>query len=440
MILSLLLCGNAWAGAPSALGVPNSGGAFGGPTQPGAYGLHFTPTAAKSESAEILLDTATFINFLTIDLDGIDPVSTSGVTPLPYLAATVPWGPVGFGFQVGVPFGRTGDNPPDSPFRMFTLEGGLIFVESRLSVAVEATEKFTFGAGLRYGYSILNGSVGMDTGALMHQLLGPPADELIGDPLMEGNRVIKNGGGWGHGFSLGFQYKPIERVIFAVAYNSAVATPLTGDMEITPSRDLNLVVKADLVGFWVYPEEFHVGLSLPVGPVDVHAHAEYIAWGESSSTLSNLNDAYVESEDPVLSGILAAYGLDDPAALGSFENIGNQGMQNILTGGLHVSWKANDTWTYLAGMSYAPAAIRPEWVSPANIDFEGFDFRVGAKWTPKPHIEWGFSLDVWKMPMRDITDSIADPMNPAGLPNTPSGNGDYYSQSNRIGISAKYSF
>ena len=64
----------------------------------------------------------------------------------------------------------------------------------------------------------------------------------------------------------------------------------------------------------------------------------------------------------------------------------------------------------------------------------------GAKWTPKPHIEWGFSLDVWKMPMRDITDSIADPMNPAGLPNTPSGNGDYYSQSNRIGISAKYSF
>jgi long-subunit fatty acid transport protein len=441
MIPGLLLSAVVLASSPAGLGVPNHGGAFGGPTQPGVYGLTATPTAALSEAPELLVDLALIRSYFGVQLDGQEMVDRRGLSPLPYFAYTMPLGKrFGLGLQLGLPFARTGDSAEDGPFRMWSISGGILLLEPRLSVAWRATDKWSFGTGLRVAFSQFTNRVAMDTGAAMYQLLGEPAEELIGDPLLEGERIIADGRGRGLGFSLGARYAPVERVVFVASYHSSLSTPLTGVLEVIPSKDLNLLIRADLIGQWRYPQEFHAGLSVPVGPIDVHANAEYIGWGSTTSTLATLNDAYVVSDDPLLSSILNAYGLDDPAALGSIETSSESGMQNILTGGVHLSWQADAQWMFLLGASYTPGAIRDAWISPSNIDMDGMDYRVGTKWTPTEALEFGLSLDVWSMFPRNITNSNADPKNPTGLPNTPSANGKYELAMQRLGLSGRLRF
>jgi len=441
MTTSLLLAASVLASSPSGLGVPNHGGAFGGPTQPGAYGLTYTPTAALSDVPEILLDVALIRSYFGVQLDGQDLIDRNGLSPLPFIAATLPIGErLGLGLQLGLPFGRTGESAEDGPLRRWSISGNILLIEPRLSLAFRANDKWAFGTAFRVGFSQFNSRVAMDTGSTMYQLLGSPADELIGDPLFEGERSIQGGEGYGFGYSFGLQFTPVERVVFVASHHSSLSTPLTGLLEMIPSKDLALKIQADLVGQWRYPQEIHAGLSVPAGPLDIHAHAEFIGWGSTTSTLATLNDARVVSDDVFLAGILGAYGLDDPAALGTFETSSESGMQNILTGGLHLSWQMNDQWMFLAGASYTPGAIREEWISPANIDMDGMDYRVATKWTPSKHLELGLSLDVWDMVPRNVTNSIADPMNPPGLPNSPSANGTYQLAMQRLGLSTRFRF
>ena len=441
MIASFFFLGSALASSPAALGIPNHGGGFAGPTQPGVYGLNYTPTAALSASGEILVDTAIIRSNFSIQLDGKDPHPRTGVTPLPSLAALVPLHErVGLGLTLGVPYARLGSGDEDGPFRMWTIEGGIILAEARGSLAVQVHDKWTLGLGARFGYSIFNSFVAMDTGALMYQMYGSPADELIGDPLLEGTREISNGSGSGWGFTLGARFEPIPDVVFVASYASALSTPLSAQMDMTPSNDLALLLRAELEGDWSYPEEFNVGLSLPVGAVMLHANAEYIGWGSVSTTLANINDAYVVSEDSFLTGVLGAYGLNDPASLGDFDTQSYSGMQNILTGGLGVTWDPHPAWTALAAVHYTPGAIRDEYISPANVDFEGMDYRIGSQWRPHESWELAATLDVWVMTPRNITTSVADVYNESPLPNTPNANGDYRLGLQRLGLSSVYRF
>ena len=115
-------------------------------------------------------------------------------------------------------------------------------------------------------------------------------------------------------------------------------------------------------------------------------------------------------------------------------------MQNILTGGLRVSWEARPNLTTLAAVHYSPGAIIEEYVSPGNIDFEGMDYRLGALWRPNESWELGASLDIWVMNDRNITTSIADVYNEAPLPNTPNANGNYGLAMQRLGLSTLYRF
>lgn len=440
MILGLLGA-SALAASPSGLGIPNHGGSFSGPTQEGIYSLNYSPTGALSETGAVLLDTGVIRSNFSIQLEGDPANARSGVVPVPSLTLAYPVHErVGIGFQTGLPYARVGSGEPDGPFRMWTIDGIYALYENRLSVAVKPHDKWTAGIGVRHGISIINSHIAMDTGALMYQLYGSPADELIGDPLLEGTRSVIGGGGTGWGYTLGVRFEPIPDVVFVASYASRLGTDITAEMEMVPSNDLNLIIKADIAGEWIFPEEFHVGLSLPVGPVMLHGSAEYIGWGSGSTTLATVNDAYVVSEDPFLTGVLGAYGLTDPASLGTFDTTSYTAMQNILTGGLRVSWEARPNLTALAAVHYSPGAIIEEYVSPGNIDFEGMDYRLGALWRPNDSWELGASLDVWVMSERHITTSIADVYNEAPLPNTPNANGKYRLAMQRLGLSTLYRF
>jgi long-subunit fatty acid transport protein len=370
-----------------------------------------------------------------------DLVAQRGVSTVPFLAYARPLGQhFGLGFHMGAPHGRTGETAADGPFRLWSISGGIILVENRLSLAWKPTDKWTLGAGLRSGFSFFSMRTAMDTGATLYQLLGASVEGLIGDPLLEGERVVENGRGHGFGYSIGLRYEPAERVVMVVSHHSSLATPLTGTVTIQPSKDLDLVLQADLIGYWRYPMEVHVGLSVPMGALDVHANAEYIGWGSTTSTLATLNDPVVLSESPFLSGILHDYGLDDPTVLGTLHASSQSGMQNILTGGLHVSWQANPQWMFLCGASYTPGAIRDEWISPANIDMDGIDYRLGSQWTVSARLQLGLSLDIWILPDRVIRNSNGDPRNTVGNPTTPSANGRYSLAMQRLGFSSRFRF
>ena len=440
MILGLLSA-TALASSPAALGVPNHGGSFSAPTRAGVYSLTYSPTGALSETGEVLLDTSVLHSRFSIQLEGQEANARTGLSPLASLAASYPLlDRVGIGVQTGLPYARIGTGEPDGPFRMWTVDGVYALYENRLSVAVKPHARWTIGAGLRHGYSIFDSFIAMDTGALMYQLYGSPADELIGDPLLEGTRHIKGGGGHGFGYTLGARFEPIDDVVFVVSYVSFLSTQIQAEMEMVPSNDLALIIKGDIAGVWTFPEEFNVGLSLPVGPATLHANAEYIGWGSVSTTLANVNDAYVDSDDPFLTGVLRAYGLTDPAALGNYDTTSYTGMQNILTGGVTLTWDPHPSVTTLAAVHYTPAAIPDTYVSPGNIDFEGIDYRIGALWRPNDSWELGASVDVWAMNERNVTTSIADVYNEAPLPNTPSGNGIYSLGLQRLGLSTLYRF
>jgi long-subunit fatty acid transport protein len=394
-----------------------------------------------AEAPEILFDLAAIRSYYGVELVGQDLVVRRGVSPLPFLAMATPLGErFGLGFHVGVPFARVGESAADGPFRMWTISGGILVVEPRLSLAWKASDKWTLGAGLRAGFSFFNMKAASDTGATLYQLLGETAEDLIGDPLLEGTRTVEGGRGFGLAYSFGIRFEPVKRVVFVLSHHTTLSTPLEGTVVIQPSNDLDLVLQAGLVGQWRYPMEIHAGLSVPAGAVDLHAHAEYIGWGSTTKTLATLNDPVVLSESPLLSGILHDYGLDDPAALGTLETSSESGMQNILTGGVHISWQPNDQWMFLAGASYTPGAIRDEWISPANIDMGGFDYRVGSKWTATDHLEFGLSLDIWALSPRTIRTSIGDPRNTLGNPTTPNANGRYELVMQRLGMSSRVGF
>ena len=186
MILGLLIA-SAGASSLASLGIPNSGGSFAGPTQDGIYSLTYTPTGALSRTGAVLLDTAVIRSKFTIQLDGDEPTPMGGVSPLPSLSAAYPIHErIGIGLQTGLPYARIGSGDPKGPFRMWTIDGIYALYENRLSVAIQPHERWTVGVGVRQGNSILDSHIAIDTGALMYQLYGSPADELIGDPLLEG--------------------------------------------------------------------------------------------------------------------------------------------------------------------------------------------------------------------------------------------------------------
>jgi len=441
MILGLLVSLSALASAPSGLGVPNHGGSIGTPTDTGVYGLTATPTAAWSETPELLLDVAGLHSYYGVTLDGQELVAKEGATAIPFMALTIPIGErFGVGLTLGAPYGRIGSGDENGPFRLWTIGGGIVLFEPRLNVAWKASEKWTFGAGLRTGFSSFSMHTAMDTGTTLYQLLGETAEDLIGDPLLEGDRIVEDGKGYGFGYSLGVRFEPVDRVAVVLSHHSSLGTPLNGTAIIQPSKDLDLVLQAQLFGQWRYPMEIHAAISVPAGPLDVRAHAEYIGWGTTTTTLATLNDPVVLSESALLTEILHDYGLDDPAVLGTLETSSESGMQNILTGGLHISWRVNPQWMFLVGASYAPGAIRDEWITPANIDMDGIDYRLAAQWTLLQRLDFGLSLDIWSMKDRVITNSIGDPRNIDGLPTTPSANGAYELGIQRLGFSSRFRF
>ena len=123
---------------------------------------------------------------------------------------------IALGLAVSSPFSFTTDYDEDGWQRYSTIRTRLITIDLQPSVAVQATDWLSVGAGLNLEYS--------------DAYLSSALPNLA--PGSEDGKFILKGKGWDLGWSAGVQLRPSERLTLGLAYKSAVQHHLKGSVEI----------------------------------------------------------------------------------------------------------------------------------------------------------------------------------------------------------------
>ena len=123
---------------------------------------------------------------------------------------------VAIGLAVSSPFSFTTDYDDDGWQRYSTIRTRLITIDLQPSIAVQATDWLSLGAGLNIEYS----------DAYLSSAL-PNLAPGSGD-----GKLILKGKGWDLGWSAGLQIRAAERLTLGLAYKSAVKHHLKGSVEI----------------------------------------------------------------------------------------------------------------------------------------------------------------------------------------------------------------
>ncbi len=437
LLVAGLLAPSAQAHSPSGLGLPSYGGGLSSPSQDGALGLVLNPAAAHPEQADALLDAGYIRYRYGYQLEGGEPVPGQSHDLLPYLAAALPLGPVGLGVCGGLPYARSGTSEAVGPQRYHTIVGRLIMMELDLSIAWQAAPWLTLGAAARGGSTRYRSIVAIDSGAMVNSLLG---EELapVGDPLLEGTRTVDSAAGWAWGWTLGARVQLDSGLAFAGGYRSATRTTIHGPVQIVPSNDLNMALEGQLTGSFAFPPEVFLASAIPIGPAELDLEGGWIGWSSMATVHQQADDVTITSEDPVLTALLASYGLDDPSLLGTLESEGVYGLGDMLTVAAAARFPIAPRWRLLTGVYLAQAAMATEYLAPGNFDYTTVDGRLVASWAPYERASVSFAGDWIHYRDRTVTDSIyAWDNTPDQGPALPPAEGDYWFRMFRVGMSVK---
>jgi hypothetical protein len=442
--LVLACCAAAWAGSPSGLGVPLVGGALSSPVTPGAPGLALNPAAALADRPEILLDVGyldyTYGFTLTEPQGGGDPesIESSQSSPTPYLAIAVPLGErVGIGLSLKIPYGRSGSGDPEASSRFHSVSGEVRLSELEAAAAIEVWESLVLGAGLRLGKVRYASFKAMDTGATMYGLMGEGAEDLIGDPLFEGTKEVLDGTATPTSISVGFLADFPLGIQVAGGYRTAPKADIDATLRMVPSNDLRMALEGDLSGIFAFPPEAFLSFLFPVGSIQTGVDLGWIGWGQTSETRMTIKDPVIVSDDPALSAMLALYGLNDPTLIGDMQTVGKSGMKDIFTAGAWVGGDIRDRLGARAGAWLSPPTVTDEYVRPGSADYWMVDLRGLLTYAPRDRVTLALAGDWMVTQDREITNSGLDPTNtdPLGPGALPSGNGSYYLNMGRVGMS-----
>ena len=184
------------------MGLSPLGGGFAGVSETGVMGLGLNPAAAKSEHIEGAIDVGLSLYSLGVTLDGAEGVHTTGISPTPTVALTVPIQDFGLGAYFMVPYGGGADFPADGAQRFHVISTESFLMEGGLSVAYQPVDWVRGGASFRVGQATLSKHAAMNTASLLNSKtdLSPPLD--VADPLFLGEQDV-NLSGHGYGYGLG---------------------------------------------------------------------------------------------------------------------------------------------------------------------------------------------------------------------------------------------
>ena len=125
----LLLITNALASTGSGLGLTPLGGGMSGITEPGALGIPITPSAAQSDSLEVVLDAGANMFRFGATLEGTPREEYKTSVPMPYLGMTVPIGDFGVGVYGMIPYGGGIELEDNSAHRFHSIESRLYLLD-----------------------------------------------------------------------------------------------------------------------------------------------------------------------------------------------------------------------------------------------------------------------------------------------------------------------
>ena len=424
----------AWSHSPSGLGLPGYGGGLSSPSQDGALGLVLNPAAAHPDQAQVLIDAGFLRYHYGYALENQEPVPDASQDLLPYLAAAVPLGPVGLGLSGGLPYARSGSSDPQGPNRFHTIVGRLMLMEVDASLAWQATPWLTLGASARGGQTRYRSIVAIDAGAMVNSLLDQPLAP-VGDPLLEGTRSVESAVGWAWGWTAGARLAWDTGLAFSGGYRSPTRTTIHGPVQITPSNDLNMSLEGELTGTFAFPPEVFLAAAIPIGPAELDLEGGWIGWGSMATVHQQADSVTIVSDDPILTALLASYGLDDPALLGTLETEGVYGLGDMFTMGVAARFPVAPQWRMLTGVYLAQAAMGTEYLAPGNFDYATVDGRAVASWQPYEKVSMGLSGDWIHYRGRTVTDSIYAWDNTVDEgPALPPAEGEYWFRMFRVGL------
>jgi hypothetical protein len=410
----------------------------------GAPGLALNPAAALADRPQILLDVGylayTYGFTLTEPHGGGGPASIEDTasSPTPYLAIAAPLGKrIGIGLSLKIPYGRSGSGDPEAISRFHSVSGEMRLTEAEAAAAFQAWESLVLGAGLRVGKVRYASFKSMDTGATMYGILGEAAEDLIGDPLFEGTKEVVDGTATPTSFSVGFLADFPLGIQVAGGYRTSPKADIEATLRMVPSNDLQMALEGELSGIFAFPPEAFLSFLFPVGSIQTGVDLGWIGWGQSSETRMTIQDPVIVSDDPEVTAMLLLYGLDDPTLIGDMQTVGKSGMRDIFTGGAWVGGDIQDRFGARAGAWLSPPTVMDAYVGPGNADYWMVDLRGVLTFSPNDRFTLALAGDRMITQDREITNSGLDPRNtdPLGPGALPSGNGSYYLNMGRVGMS-----
>lgn len=443
-----LVAALAHASALAGFGVPVTGGGLVAGWEQGPAGVVVNPAAAWAPDAELLLDVGAMQTTYHFRLEGEREQPATGTSPVPFLAGTVPVGPVGVGLGVFAPYARGGaGSDPEGPQRYHSVVGNLLVAEADLAVATHlefGRDRPLFdvevGGALRGARMTMRSERSFDTGALLYGMLGPEAGVPLQDPLLEGTLALEGLRGTTFGAATGLRVTVAERVTLAFGYRSSLRMRLRGPVTLVPSKDLQMVVEGDVRTELVLPAEGTLSTRVDLGRGALLGEVALLGWSSMRQIRSGIDELTISSPDPLMQGILEGYGLDEAEFLGSLgEMVTTTGMQDVWVVGAGGEVQPGGGWTLRGYLQHAGAAVPLPNVHPGNVDWATWDVRGVARWDLGPRVSLALSGDLLLAPSRRVEDSpYALTNDPATGMVFPSADGEYAFAGGRAGLTLLY--
>jgi len=425
----------AMASTSSGLGLTPMGGGLAGVTEPGVMGLPLNPAAARSEQIEGAVDFGLNMHAMSVGLQGQSTVVSDGISPMPYLGFTIPFGDFGVGAHLTVPYGGGAKLAENGPQRFHVIETESYVMEAGLAVAYQPVEWLRAGVSYRLGRGTLSKRAAMNTASIINSKadLNPPLD--VNNALFEGGQDLSVSGlGMAYGLGLSV-FLPGEHEVH-LAYRSPMTVSMDGDVTLRPSNMMSLSGDGKAHTELRYGREFELGWVVPVGRTRLLLLGGWVDWSPMAMIDVDIDQMVVKGEDETTESLIQGTGLNASDLLDGTITINNNlGHRSTFHGGAAVDIPIGTQWTVRPGAYYSPTTLPSAGFHASIMDFTSFDLRLAGSYTPKRWLTLGLSIDQFIVLDRVIRDSSLSLDNPASSGRVlPSGNGLYQMNATRLGL------
>jgi len=430
----IALLSTAFASSTAGMGLSPLGGGLSGVTEPGVLGLAARPAAALSTGPEVVVDVAASFYSATTNLDGSDPDSISGGTPVPFLAATVPMGRWGLGAYGMVPYGGGASMPEDGAQRFHIIDAQSLLMEGGLSLGHRLTEAVTVGGSFRVGRASLFKDNAMNTAALINSKTDLSTPLPTDNPLFHGSQGLDLSG-TGFAYGLGMSVILPRDLEAHLSYRSPMVVKVSGPLHIVPSDDLDLTLNGDATAQLTYAEEIEFGLVIPIGTTRIALSGGWADWSGMAKVDVSVRNLSADSDNGALESFILASGLNESDILAAGTDIHNDlGHSDAFHGGIAVDFPVSK-FRIRPAVYYAGTTLPDETFHVGIADFPALDLRLSASASPVDWLTVALSVDHFVIRDREIRTSGLSLDNDASSGRVlPSANGVYSMAATRTGL------